>query len=155
MNDIQKEKRYTRIFEQLEKLLQKSDNQIARMATIVAVLHNKFDYFFWTGFYVLQNGKLTVSTYQGSLACMVLEKNCGVCWSAINNKKSIILDDVHTFEGHIACDNRSKSEIVIPFYNRNNEIIGVLDVDSKKKNSFSNTDAIWLEKILFFLNNDL
>lgn len=118
------------------------------MATIAAVLHHKMEYFFWTGFYLLQDGKLQVGPYQGSLACINLAINTGVCWSAINQKNIVVVDDVREFPGHIACDSRSLSEIVVPLKNSNNEIIGVLDVDSTTSGSFDEVDAHWLEKIV-------
>ena len=147
MDNKIKKKRYQRLFLQLKKLLENSNNPIANMATIVAVLHNKIDYFFWTGFYLLDNSELIVGPYQGSLACLKLKKNIGVCWAGINQKKTIIIDDVENFAGHTACDSRSKSEIVIPLKNIKGEIIGVFDVDSKLTNSFDETDAEGLENI--------
>ena len=78
--------RYKRIYEQLEELLKPHDNMIAAMATIVAVLHHKFDYYFWTGFYLLQDGELIVGPYQGPVACIKLNKDTGVCWFGINQK---------------------------------------------------------------------
>lgn len=148
MEEIKKEGRYSRIYQQLSELVKKSRNSQARMATIIAVLHHKMDYFFWTGFYLVDNGEMTVYMYQGPVACQVLEKNKGVCWAAFNKKETVIVEDVHAFPGHIACDSRSNSEIVVPFKNQIGEIIGVLDIDSKEKASFSETDARWLEKIL-------
>ncbi len=117
------------------------------MSTIIAVLHHKVDYFFWTGFYFLMDGKLQVGPYQGSLACIDLAKDTGVCWAAINKKETLIVADVEAFPGHIACDSRSSSEIVVPLYNERNELCGVMDVDSRELNSFDETDAFWLEKI--------
>lgn len=122
------------------------------MATIVAVLHHKMEYFFWTGYYLMQDGKLQVGPYQGSLACINLAKDTGVCWSAINKKQTVIINDVMDFPGHIACDSRSLSEIVIPLYNQENEIVGVMDVDSSSLNSFDDVDAHWLEKITDLIN---
>jgi GAF domain-containing protein len=148
MEDIKKEGRYSRIYEQLKTLVKKSSNAQARMATIIAVLHHKMDYYFWTGFYLIDNGEMTVNIYQGPVACQILEKNKGVCWAAFNKKETIVVEDVHQFPGHIACDSRSNSEIVVPFKNSNGQIIGVLDIDSKEKGSFSAVDAHWLEKIL-------
>ncbi len=148
MEELKKEGRYNRIYQQLETLVKKSNNVQARMATIIAVLHHKMDYFFWTGFYLIEDGKMTVNIYQGPVACQILEKNKGVCWAAFNRKETIVVEDVHLFPGHIACDSRSNSEIVVPFKNRKGEILGVLDVDSKEKGSFSESDAKWLEKIL-------
>lgn len=148
MDSRKKEGRYQRIYDQLNLLVKKSNDHQARMATIVAVLHHKIEFFFWTGFYLLKDGELTVNIYQGPVACQILEKNKGVCWAGINRQETVIVEDVHTFPGHIACDSRSQSEIVVPFRNKEGNIIGVLDVDSKDKNSFDNIDAEWLEKIL-------
>jgi len=148
MDDRKKAGRYERIHKQLAELVQKSQNTAARMATVIAVLHHKMDYFFWTGFYLLDEEKMTVNIYQGPVACQILEKDKGVCWAAYNQKKTMVVEDVHDFPGHIACDSRSSSEIVVPFKNKGGEIIGVLDIDSKDKASFSEVDAVWLEKIL-------
>ncbi len=148
MEDKKKEGRYGRIYTQLSELVLKSNNQSARMATIVAVLHHKMEYFFWTGFYLLDQGKMTVNIYQGPVACQILEKDKGVCWAAFNKNETVLVEDVHDFPGHIACDSRSNSEIVVPFRNKTGEIIGVLDVNSSEKNAFSEVDARWLEKIL-------
>ena len=142
-----KKERYKRVIIQIEELIKKTTDPIARMSTIAAILHHKFDYFFWTGFYRLADGELTVSCYQGSVACIVLEKNKGVCWTAINEMKTQIVPDVHKFPGHIACDSRSTSEIVIPIF-KDNEIVAVLDVDSKELDSFDEIDAKYLEKIV-------
>lgn len=147
MNEKQKTERYQRVHLQLQELFAKTTNPIARMATIVAVLHHKFDYFFWTGFYLLDQEELTVGPYQGSLACMVLRKETGVCWAGINQKKSMAVDNVHDFPGHIACDSRSQSEVVIPLI-KNGQIIGVLDIDSKELSSFSQADVHGLEQIV-------
>jgi GAF domain-containing protein len=148
MERTKKEKRYGRLYEQIKKLIEKdSNNPVSAMATITGVLHHKMDYFFWTGFYLLQDGKLQVGPYQGSLACIDLAKDTGVCWAAINQKKVLVVKDVEKFPGHIACDSRSKSEIVIPLFDKNNNIYGVMDVDSSFLNAFDETDALWLEKI--------
>ncbi|GAB4280499.1 MAG: GAF domain-containing protein [Marinilabiliales bacterium] len=155
MEKNKKAARYQRIIEQLKPLISQTENPVARMATIAALLHNKFDYFFWTGFYLLDNGNLIVGPYQGSLACLVLKKNTGVCWAGIKEKHTIIVPDVHKFPGHIACDSRSNSEIVIPLKNSDNKIIGVLDVDSKEFNSFDDMDALYLEKIIDLIYNKL
>jgi len=148
MEKNKKEGRYSRIYNQLSELVKKSNSPSAWMATIIAVLHHKMDTFFWTGFYLIENGEMTVNMYQGPVACQVLEKNKGVCWAAFNKKETVVVEDVHQFPGHIACDSRSNSEIVVPLKNRGGEIIGVLDVDSKDKAVFDDTDAQWLEKIL-------
>ena len=148
---MEKEKkinRYNRIYEPLQELLKDRPNTIARMATVVAVLHHKMDYFFWTGFYLLDGEDLIVGPYQGSLACIKLEKDTGVCWAGINRASTVVVPDVHLFPGHIACDSRSKSEIVVPLKDQSGKVLGVLDVDSKELSSFDETDAEWLERIV-------
>jgi GAF domain-containing protein len=148
MESQKKKDRYLRIYHQLKDLLVKSDDFDAKMATVVAVLHHKMETFFWTGFYCLKDGELIVKTYQGPVACQVLEKNTGVCWAGINQGKTIIVPDVHQFPGHIACDSRSQSEIVIPLKDTANRIIGILDVDSTSLNAFDQTDSEYLEQIV-------
>ena len=148
MEHDKKERRYSRINDQLDELVKKSSSVNARMATVIALLHHKMDTFFWTGFYLLENEEMTVYMYQGPVACQVLEKNKGVCWTAFNKNQTVVVDDVHQFPGHIACDSRSRSEIVVPFKNQQGTLTGVLDVDSKEIAAFDETDARWLEKIL-------
>jgi L-methionine (R)-S-oxide reductase len=151
MDNSRKTGRYKRIYTQIEELIIKSDDDIARMATISAVLYHKMDYFFWCGFYRLIHGELIVGPYQGPVACQILKKNTGVCWAGISGAKTIIVPDVHKFPGHIVCDSRSKSEIIVPLRNKKGEIAGVLDVDSDEINSFDETDAVYLEKIVALL----
>jgi len=141
-------KRYKRIFHQLEELLEKTENEIARMATAAALLHHKMPHFFWTGFYIITQGELIVGPYQGPLACQMLEKKKGVCWAGVERKDVIIVPDVHKFPGHVVCDSRSNSEIVVPLFNQNNEVWAILDVDSRKFNAFSEIDKEWLVKIV-------
>ncbi len=148
MTTDRKTGRYERIYQQLQGLLAKPGNPISRMATVTAVLSHKIDYFFWTGFYLLEQGDLIVGPYQGPVACQLLAKDTGVCWASINQGKTIIVPDVHRFPEHIACDSRSNSEIVVPLRNKNGLLIGVLDVDSKDFASFDETDQLWLEKIV-------
>jgi L-methionine (R)-S-oxide reductase len=144
--------RYGRIYQQIAALMLKCDDRQARMATVCAVLHHKMPYFFWTGFYLLQDDRLIVSTYQGPVACMELPKEQGVCWACIRSGKTLTVADVHQFEGHIACDSRSKSEIVIPYRDPSGAISGVLDIDSESLNSFDEIDSEWLEKIISLIN---
>ena len=149
MNAKKKAERYNRLFAQISELIDKSSNNpVSNMATIAAVLHHKINYFFWTGFYLLQKGKLQVGPYQGSLACIDLKKDTGVCWAAINLNKTLIVGDVNQFPGHIACDSRSNSEIVTLLKDRSGKLIGVFDVDSTELNSFDEVDAEWLERIV-------
>lgn len=143
-----KRTRYERIYQQLSGLLNTTDDLVSRMATVAAVLHHKMDGFFWTGFYLLSDGNLLVGPYQGPVACQVLNKDRGVCWTGVNQGKTIIVPEVEQFPGHIACDSRSRSEIVIPVRNKDGQILAVLDVDSKYPDHFDETDAAGLENIV-------
>jgi L-methionine (R)-S-oxide reductase len=151
MDKVKKTGRYERLYTQIEALMHKCDNPTSRMATIAAVLHHKMENFFWTGFYLLNDGTLQVGPYQGPVACQELEKNKGVCWAGINSAKTVVVEDVHQFPDHIACDSRSNSEIVVPVKNKAGKIIGVLDVDSKELGSFDDADAVGLERIVNLL----
>jgi L-methionine (R)-S-oxide reductase len=148
-----KSNRYLRIYQQIKKLFNNTDDLTARMATINALLYHKMPGFFWVGFYLLKEGRLLAGPYQGPLACIELEKNKGVCWAAINSGKTTIVPDVNKFEGHIACSTLSNSEIAVPVKNLTDEVKAVLDIDSKKLNSFDDTDSAELEKIVSLLYN--
>ena len=150
-----KEGRYQRILTQLEDLLKKSKDPLARMATVCAVLHHKMEHYFWTGFYLLKDGDLIVGPYQGPVACQVLEKNKGVCWAAVKKNAPVIVPDVEQFPGHIACDSRSRSEITLPVYHSDGEIIAVFDVDAKELDQFSEVDRDYLVRILALISKDL
>jgi L-methionine (R)-S-oxide reductase len=139
--------RYGRILTQLEALYTKVSDPISRMGTAAALLHHKNPHFFWTGFYRLVDGDLIGGPYQGPLACMVLERHKGVCWAAVDTGESILVPDVHSFPGHIACDARSSSEVVVPLRNAAGEMCAVLDVDSETRNAFSTADVEGLEKV--------
>lgn len=143
-----KEQKYQRLYNQIQELTKKTQNELSKMATICAILHHKHDNFFWTGFYLLTaEQELEVVCYQGQLACIRLKKDTGVCWAGINTGKPILVADVHAFSGHIACNPLSKSEIVVPL-TKNGKIIGVLDIDSDVLNAFDETDAECLTKML-------
>jgi L-methionine (R)-S-oxide reductase len=149
MDKVKKDGRYNRVYQQLVGLIDKSNDPYARMATISSVLHHKMDHFFWTGFYLLtSDGRLVVRNYQGPIACMELKKNTGVCWASVQQEKTIVVPDVHQFPGHIACDSRSNSEIVVPLRNNEGSVVGVLDIDSTLLANFDEIDARWLEKIV-------
>ena len=144
--------RYERVLAQLTELLQKSDDRTAHMATVAAVLHYKMPHFFWTGFYLLKNEDLVVGPYQGPVACQVLERGKGVCWAGVQRNEIVLVPDVEQFPGHIACDSRSKSEIVVPVRDHAGTVIGVLDVDSDKRDAFDDADTAGLEKIVALLD---
>lgn len=146
--DEKLEGRYERIYDQLRSLVRSTGNPVSRMATVAALLHHKMPHFSWTGFYILHRGELTVGPYQGPLACQILEKDKGVCWAGILRRSPIIVPDVHQFPGHIACDKRSNSEIVIPLFDRQGNPWAVLDVDSRSPDAFTDVDRLWLQKIV-------
>lgn len=148
MNDKKKEGRYGRIQVQLEELLKKTGDPLARMASVCAVLHHKMEYYFWTGFYLNKEDKLIVGPYQGPVACQELEKDKGVCWAAYHGKAPLVVPDVHAYPGHIACDSRSNSEITLPVFDREGNIKAIFDVDSDRLDAFNEVDQAALEKIL-------
>ena len=140
--------RYERIHAQLVELFAKNDDPIARMATISALLHHKMPHFFWTGFYRVRDGRLYVGPYQGPLACAVLPGPEGVCWACVKKEETILVPDVHAFPGHVACDARSRSEIVVPVRDAQGRVTAVLDVDSDQPDAFADADRVGLEKIV-------
>ena len=124
---------------------------VARMATLSCLLHQAFDHYFWTGFYLVDPSKseeLVVGPYQGTLGCLRIPFSRGVCGAAAKTGDVQIVKDVHDFPGHIACDSRSQSEIVVPVYDKSGELFGVFDVDSTEIGSFDQEDAIGLQAIL-------
>jgi L-methionine (R)-S-oxide reductase len=143
--------RYERIYDQLKALISdKSSDLIAAMATICAVLHAKMPHQSWTGFYLVSDeNELHVGPYQGPVACQVL-RDSGTCLHAVRTKQPVVVPDVSAFPGHVPCDPRSKSEIVIPVL-KGNEVIAVLDIDSHERSQFSEGDIAPLAKILGLL----
>lgn len=154
-NSDKKEGRYSRIYQQLKDLLKKSNDPVAKMATISAVLFHKFDHYFWCGFYQLKEGELIVGPYQGPLACQILKKDIGVCWASIHANQGLIVPDVNLFPGHIACDSRAKSEITIVVHDKLGNVFGVLDVDSDAAEAFDEIDMIGLQRIISLLEPTL
>lgn len=141
-----KKSQYDSILPQISSLIDGESDQIANMANICAALKEQFN-FFWVGFYMIKDDELVLGPFQGPVACTRIKIGKGVCGSAWEQKKTIIVPDVDLFPGHIACSSASKSEIVIPII-RNGNVIGVLDVDSVELNSFDETDADYLQQIL-------
>jgi GAF domain-containing protein len=148
MDDRRKAERYERIATQLDALFAKTKDPTARMATAAALIHAKVPGLLWTGWYVLRAGVLTVGPYQGPLACLVLPAHRGVCWAAVDRGETVIVPDVRAFPGHIACDARSRSEIVVPLRGAAGAIAGVLDVDAETLDHFDESDRAGLEAIV-------
>ena len=150
MVDPKRPGQYERLFSQLEPLIRKSPTLIAGMATMAALLHAKLRHHSWTGFYfVAGKDELHVGPYQGPVACQVL-KGEGVCLTCATRGEAVVVPDVHTFPGHIACDSRSKSEIVIPL-KKDGRVVAVLDIDSHKVAMFDADDVAPLQKIVDLL----
>ncbi len=147
-----KRNRYERIETQLADLFLKTKNPVARMATAAALIHAKVNGLLWTGWYLLDNEDLVVGPYQGPLACLVLAPHTGVCWASIDRGETVIVPDVHAFPGHIACDSRSRSEIVVPLRDNSGAVTGVLDVDSAKPAHFDTIDGEMLERIVAMIH---
>jgi GAF domain-containing protein len=144
-----KQNQYDSILPQISSLLDGESDQIANMANVCAALKEQFN-FFWVGFYMVKGNELVLGPFQGPVACTRIKLGKGVCGSAWEQKKTLIVPDVDLFPGHIACSSASKSEIVIPII-RSGKVIGVLDVDSEELNSFDETDADYLLQILEFI----
>lgn len=143
----QKAGRYERLLGQLAELYQITPDPISRMATAATLLYHKMGHFYWVGFYRLVEGQLLVGPYQGTLACQKLKTNTGVCWSGVNQNQTIVVPDVHQFPGHIACDPKSRSEIVVPIRNEQGAVQAVLDGDSDQLAAFDSVDADYLNRI--------
>lgn len=154
-NDItlptNKAERYAAVADEIASVLQGEPNRVARMATVASMLANSFADYFWTGFYVVDEAKgdeLVVGPYQGTLGCMRIAFGRGVCGTAAATRETQVVEDVHAFPGHIACDSRSASEIVVPVIDGRGELIAVFDVDSERPAAFDAVDREWLERIL-------
>jgi len=139
IKNTSKEENYSSLLPQLKALCDGEDNLIANLANIAAGLKEAFG-FFWVGFYLKDNAEeLVLGPFQGPVACTRIRKGRGVCGSAWERKEVLLVPNVEEFPGHIACSSLSKSEIVLPIYNKG-EVIGVLDVDSDKLNDFDEID---------------
>jgi len=146
-----KAERYAAVAEEIASVLEGEPNLTARMATVASMLAASFDHYFWTGFYVVdpeRPDELVVGPYQGTLGCLRIAFGRGVCGTAAATGTTQVVDDVHAFPGHIACDSRSASEIVVPVFDAAGRLIGVFDVDSEAPAAFDATDAEGLEAIL-------
>jgi len=151
MTDQTRRERYARIRDQIAELIEKTDDPVAHRATAVAILHHKIPGVSWTGFYMLKGDDLVIDAYQGPVACLVLERHTGVCWAGVDHAETVLVPDVHAFPGHIPCDDRSRSEIVVPIVDATGTAIGVLDVDSHKENHFDHVDREGCESVIRML----
>ncbi len=143
--------RYAELEDEILAVLDGEPNRVARMATVASMLADAFPVFFWTGFYVVDPDKadeLVVGPYQGTLGCLRIAFGRGVCGTAARDRATQIVDDVHAFPGHIACDSRSASEIVVPVFDATGALIAVFDIDATETSAFDATDAYALERLM-------
>ena len=140
---------YDELRSQTDAVLEGIDDPVAAMATISALIHNAFGHL-WTGFYrVVEPGRLLrIGPYQGTLGCMEIEFGKGVCGAAAAKGQTVVVDDVMAFPGHITCDARSRSEIVVPVFDKSRKLIAVLDIDSDQPGTFSDQDREGLENVV-------
>jgi GAF domain-containing protein len=141
-----KQEQYLQLIPQIAGLLEGETDLTANLANICAALHEQF-HWLWVGFYLVKEDELVLGPFQGPVACTRIRKGRGVCGTSWQEQKTLIVPDVAQFPGHIACSSRSRSEIVIPII-RNNEVIGVLDVDSEKPADFDETDHHFLAQVI-------
>ena len=137
---------YQVIVQETVHLINGVDDVVANLANVAALLRQRFG-FFWVGFYFLRGDRLVLGPFQGSPACVYLEKPHGVCWAAVLRESPVVVPDVHQFPGHIACDPESKSEIVVPLRDKSGRIRGVLDVDSDQLAAFDDEDVHGLSRL--------
>jgi L-methionine (R)-S-oxide reductase len=142
-NKIEK---YISIQSQIKALIEGEPDLIANLANIVAALKEQFDWL-WVGFYIVKQNELVLAPFQGPIGCTRIRKGRGVCGTSWQTMQTLIVPDVEKFSGHIACSSLSKSEIVVPVI-RNEEVVSVLDVDSKNLNEFDETDKKYLQDII-------
>lgn len=150
---MRKDEAYKWALKQIKAQIKRHENIISTLANISAILKERFPNFFWVGFYFLKENHLYLGPFQGPPACMKLELTKGVCATAVKQKQTIIVENVHNFPGHVACDKRPNSEIVVPVYNNQGNLAAVLDVDSERINDFDQTDQQGLEVIVELLKS--
>lgn len=140
-----KQEQYEALIPQIKGLLEGENDLVANLANVAAALKEQFNWL-WVGFYLVKNDELVLGPFQGPVACTRIKKGRGVCGTSWAQQKTLIVPDVEKFPGHIACSSASRSEIVIPILQKN-EVVAVLDVDSKELNTFDTTDQTYLGQI--------
>ena len=148
LRGVEKSRAYSELDGHVRAVLEGVDDNVTAMATVSCLVHHAFGHL-WTGFYrVVAPALLRVGPYQGTLGCLEIPFGKGVCGAAAAEKRTVVVADVEKFPGHITCDGRSRSEIVVPVNNRQGELIAVFDVDSERANTFDDADRAGLERIL-------
>lgn len=145
----EKSEKYALLYKQIASLTEGESNRTANLANTAAAIHEAFG-FWWTGFYLVDDKQLVLGPFQGPVACTRIPFGRGVCGTAWQRRETVIVPDVEEFPGHIACSSASRSEIVVPLF-RDEEVIGVLDIDSRELATFDAEDAAGLEAIAALL----
>jgi len=151
MDNAAKAQTYQRVTKEILSVLAGEDNLTARMASVSCLLAGAFPHFYWTGFYVVdptRKNELVVGPYQGTLGCLRIPFGTGVCGAAAASLETQIVEDVHAFPEHIACDVNTNSEIVVPVYDGSNRLIAVLDIDATEHGLFNEVDKTHLEALM-------
>ena len=141
-----KQEKYEVLLPQMEALMAYESDLVANLANISSALHQVFSWW-WVGFYWVKENELVLAPFQGPIACTRIAFGKGVCGTAWKERKTQLVPDVEQFPGHIACSSATKSEIVVPIFNQNDEVMGVLDVDSERDDVLDEIDVFYLEKI--------
>ena len=142
---MDKNETYKTLLAQVKAMVKDETDPVANMANVAALIQEAF-HFWWTGYYRVIGGQLVLGPFQGPVACTRIGFGKGVCGTSWKEHRSIVVEDVEQFPGHIACSSESRSEIVVPLY-KGEEVIGVLDIDSERLATFDPTDQLWLEQI--------
>ena len=146
---------YRELNESLRALIHGVPHKTANLANASALLYNSLEDLNWAGFYLMEGGKLVLNAFQGKPACIEIAVGRGVCGTAVAEKKTQLVPDVHAFPGHIACDGASNSEIVVPLFDKNGEVIGVLDIDSPVFSRFDEEDRSGLEEFARIIEKEI
>jgi len=152
--DASKAEKYDALLPQLKALVEGEEDLIANLANISAALREVFAWW-WVGFYWVKGDELVLGPFQGPIACTRIRFGKGVCGTAWKVQKSLLVPDVNTFAGHIACSSSSVAEIVLPIVDANKAVVGVLDVDSEKYDTLDETDVHYLELICQLISTKL
>ena len=149
---MEKEQIYRQTTSQIKSLIDGVDNKVGALANVAAALKETFSYYFWVGFYIVKGEVLELGPFQGPVACYTIKKGKGVCGTAWEERRTIVVPDVEKFPGHIACSSKSRSEIVVPVF-KGSDVAAVIDVDSANLNAFDDKDKEGLEKIAEIIRN--
>ncbi len=142
-----KQEKYEELLPQVVAMIEGETNEVSVMANVSAMLYEAFGWW-WTGFYTVNGDRLELGPFQGPVACYRIKRGRGVCGTAWDRDETVIVPDVEQFPGHIACSSLSRGEIVVPVHDNKNNVVAVLDIDSKDLNTFDETDKTYLEKLV-------